>query len=874
MTGRSLRNLEFPAETVAGYRLCERRPDLEGPHTQVYLASKADSPEIDCLIKLVDARELDPEGLDEQVKADGRLMETVAALPAEEADCLFVDREMGMVTARSKEGEELHLLYRITSFSPQTRYLDSRNRDSHFAFWLRDAAELHRSLRRICRAVSTLERLGLSPAYLTSADLIFLPARQAGTWDVRVTCRSSRFLVEAHRAIHRASPALQALWRIHPGFELGRTPDRGSAVFSLGVLFYFILTGRLPYHRPGHVVVTESDLRPIAPGPDQLQQCLEQMLDRDRTGRPTLEQVVAALDEPTAPDALARLCQRRDQAPEPIAVSGEVRHRRPSISRRSIQIVIRIGRLLARLGIRYLISFAGPARRSDTPGIDAAELGREVAAACQDLGPIFTKIGQMAATRSDLFPEEFCGELAVLQQRVRKSLSFDQASTLILDAWRCASLHDVCLEFQEEPIGVASIGQVYRARLLDGSEVVVKVRKPEVDSLVNSDLAILHWLVDRIEARFRVLRDCRLGELARQFDRDLRSELVFETERLNLLEIEANFSSVPYVTIPAVFEALCSDRVLVMGFLRGGQPSDRVDVLDKLGHNRQAVAGRFVEIFVKMILIDGVFHADPHPGNLLLLPDETVGIIDFGAVGRLSEKMRFEILFAIIAILENRPARFVDGLRLMGAFPSTVEGSQLEKDVASLLRLLHLSGRGAGYGLSTFVQGFFKLIPEYRLRVPPDVLVVFKSLLTFEATLFRIDPEIDLPGALKAAITRAFFEQADTKFESGFYRLLREYAISAGLGSFVTLRRVKDLFPSTGPIRLDTESPAAAPSSAARFLPAVSVLILAALTAHLAPAQPWPWAASLLGHAAPVFSLLGFLMAVLAVFRRRRSTDT
>lgn len=771
--GNSFAKLELAGIDVAGFALTERREELEGPNSQIHLTAP-DEQGRRCLVKLVDPAAMSPQDLAALEQSDGSYQRFLDSLGPEEGLCFVRCRVMGRLPP--EPGVHDGLLYRVSDFVEGARYLGDPSLD---AALVRPGA-LQATFARLCRAFALLERAGMTGAWTSPVDLVFEPQPDGGVLP-RVVHYGSRFVTDRHRGIQRAGPSLQALWRIHPDLERDNRPSAGSAVFTLGALYYRFLAGRLPYHQPSLTVVTEDEIRPLSDAPCAFEKLLARMLSIDADARPDLDEVAALLQEPGTAALLVRLCRADDPArPRTPAL------RRPPLNWRSIRIGLK--------ALALFLEFRGPrmlrwlVRHPDDPaGMDlGSRAGRRFAAACSSLGPVFIKLGQVVASRNDLFPEGFCRELSRLQDKADATLSFEEVRGRLLELWRCDDLSQECIEFEVTPIGSASIGQVYRARLVDGTEVVVKVRKPGVSELVDSDFAVLHRLVRLAGALSSRVRGFRLPELVEQLERAVRSEIVFRTELLNIREVEANFTDVPQVVVPTVSPKLSGPGVLVMGYLDGTSLT-KEEALPPAEQDRQQLLETFIDAFLKMILVDGVFHADPHDGNLFVLPGNRIGLVDFGMVGRLSPRRRFELLHFLLAIVHNQPDRAVRSLKLMGAIDSDRPTEALEDEVAMILRELHLQDTGQT-GLASAVAGLFRLIPTYRIRIPADVTLVLKALGTFESSVMRLVPGSNLAAHLQASLQRILGAGAKEQLDGRLKDIGNRYALTTGMESLLMMR--------------------------------------------------------------------------------------
>lgn len=385
-----------------------------------------------------------------------------------------------------------------------------------------------------------------------------------------------------------------------------------------------------------------------------------------------------------------------------------------------------ITRIFARAGV-------GPLLRTGTPL--TASVARSLSRALDRSGVVFTKFGQVLSTRRDLLPPEFTAELSKLQDKVTplpwQVVEQVLASERELDAF--ASI-------DHEPLAAASIAQVHTARLTTGEKVVIKVRRPDALVLVDRDLDIIGRLARRLESRAGWARTMGVRQLAAGFATALREELDFQVEASNL----ASVHDTETVRIPRAYPELSSDQILVMEQL-DGQPISKAP-LDALSRQQRTNLARgLLDTMLKQILIHGVFHADPHPGNVLLLrePDGSgpvLGLIDFGSVGRLDATLRAALQRLLLGIDRSDPVGVTDALLEVTARPDELDEQALERSIGSLLVRL----RGASPPNVAMFAELFRIVARHRLAVPPEFAAVFRALATLEGGLTLLAPDFDI----------------------------------------------------------------------------------------------------------------------------------
>lgn len=299
----------------------------------------------------------------------------------------------------------------------------------------------------------------------------------------------------------------------------------------------------------------------------------------------------------------------------------------------SILIRYGFGDVVRRLGMAGVLERAGKALHWK----QATELARlqppmRVRRALEEMGPTFIKLGQILATRVDLSPPEWIVEFEKLQDRA-PPVAFEAVYKQLEEDLGCVP-EKVFTELDPEPLAAASIAQVHRTRLEDGTEVVIKVRRPGIRPVVEADLRLLTRLAEIAEAEASDLHRFKLREVVRQFTLSLRRELDLAAECRNAERVARNFSEYTEIIVPKVYWSWTSERVNVQEYI-DGIPGRDLETVDKEGLDRKTLARRGAQAVLKMILEDGFFHADPHQGNVFYLSDNRIAFIDFGMIGRL-----------------------------------------------------------------------------------------------------------------------------------------------------------------------------------------------------------------------------------------------
>lgn len=363
-----------------------------------------------------------------------------------------------------------------------------------------------------------------------------------------------------------------------------------------------------------------------------------------------------------------------------------------------------------------------------------------------DLGPSFVKLGQLASTRPDVIPQPYIVELKKLQDEVTP-LSFAEMKDAI-EASLGRTIDEVYERFEERPLAAASIGQVHRAQLRDpdGSrDVVVKVQRPRIRSTVARDLELLHALAALLERTIPEAHVYSPGALVDQFDRAITSELDFALEAEHAQKFARNFEGYPGVRFPKVYKEASTKQVLTLEFLPGKKV---YEAIREDGHSGPIIAKAAIGIVVKMIFEDGFFHADPHPGNILISGTReapVIGLVDLGMVGRLSPEMRDRAIDLMVGAARHDYVAIADALYQIGTPTKKVDMRAYRAEVAELAEK-YLGRSLKEIDPAEMIADLARGATKYGIEIAPDFLLVGKALMTIEGVGKEIDPDLDVFG--------------------------------------------------------------------------------------------------------------------------------
>lgn len=379
-------------------------------------------------------------------------------------------------------------------------------------------------------------------------------------------------------------------------------------------------------------------------------------------------------------------------------------------------------------------------RGEETAGEAGSSVYRRIRKVIQELGPTYVKMGQIASTRPDLLPQELIDELAQLQDRV-PPFPYENVKEIIEEELK-AAVDQLFTEFAPEPIAAASIGQVHKAKLKSGETVAVKVQRPGIQSAIKTDLEILKSVALLAERRFDWAGHYRISEVVNEFAKSLNKEMDYNIEARNTDRFLKMYKNAPYIKIPEIYWEYTTSKVLMMEFVSATKLND-VRQSNDPEFDRRLLAERISKAIFSQLLDYGFFHADPHPGNLAVLSDNIVVFMDFGMVGRLSEEMQDNFALLIIGMMRRNTDLVIRSVSKMGLVPEDVNMPELRKDVDEL-REKYYDVPLSQVHLGEAVNNIFKVAFRHRIKMPADLTLVGKALLTVEGVVEQLDPEFSI----------------------------------------------------------------------------------------------------------------------------------
>ena len=513
---------------------------------------------------------------------------------------------------------------------------------------------------------------------------------------------------------------------------------------------------------------------------------------------------------------------------------------------RNLGRVREIGAVLAKYGFDELVDrlgvegFVEQGRRLLKRRIDAdrtaSRLSVEARIRCilEELGPTYVKFGQILATRPDLLPMSLIEELRKLQDDVPPFSGADARA--IVEHQFGKPVDALFSTFDDVPVAAASIAQVHRATLPGDVSVAVKVQRPGLARTLETDLDILAVFAELLHDNLPEFRRYDPRGLVDQFARSIRREIDFTHEAFNITKFAENFADVDTVRVPQVHSELTGARVLTMDWIDGIKADD-VDAIDAAGLDRPLLASRATEAVLKMIFVDGFFHADPHPGNVFMLPDNVLCFVDYGMMGRIDEERIDELLAFLVGLLTGDMDRVVELFRRLDLIDDRVDVRSLKREIAALVdRYGNVALESVDFG--AFISEVFETVQRHEVAVPSDLMLMGKALATMEGVARELSPSYDPLSEMRSYLLRIYTERLTdpAQLARGTYKTLDSYLylarrLPAHAESILTKLRRGELV-----VRSEDPAQTAALRSQARaqHLIALSVVVVALSAASTA----------------------------------------
>lgn len=396
------------------------------------------------------------------------------------------------------------------------------------------------------------------------------------------------------------------------------------------------------------------------------------------------------------------------------------------------------GYIVEEIGLRRVLSL--PRRWITQETLQTKTLGERLRLVLEELGPAFIKIGQLLSTRADLLPGSVIQELEKLQDQV-PPFTGAEAGRIIEDELG-RPLGQLFLRFDDIPLAAASIGQVHKAWLPNGDAVAVKVQRPGITSIIERDLEILQGLIEAATRRWSWVSEYQIPEMVQEFAKSMIAELDYQHEGRNTDKMAQLLRRDPGIHIPRIDWDRSSAKVLTMEYMDGMMLNHYTERFPD-GPERKWIAERLVHAMLHLIFIDGFFHADPHPGNIMVLDQNRIALIDFGMVGQLNGEMKEYLAELIIALMQHRTSGMLRAITRLCLISDRTDMDALRRDL-DRLRDRYYDVPFSEVSLGQSLHDLFAVAKKHRIVFPPDLILLAKALLTLEGIVERLDPTLSI----------------------------------------------------------------------------------------------------------------------------------
>ncbi len=411
-----------------------------------------------------------------------------------------------------------------------------------------------------------------------------------------------------------------------------------------------------------------------------------------------------------------------------------------------------------------------------SPEAQRASTARRFRMLLNDLGPTFVKLGQILSTRADLLPAEFIEELATLQDHVEPFPLEDVYARIRESLGR--EVNELFQRIEPEPLAAASIAQVHRAVTLAGEQVVVKVQRPEIAEQIDSDLGVLRSLARLLEAVVEETGIYTPTGIIDEFDRAIHEELDFVHEAANIRAFVENHRNRPYMKIPRVYDALSSRTVLTLEFIQGV----KINQAELSMEDRREVAGHILDASFRQLFEDGLFHGDPHPGNILVLEGNRLALLDFGVVGRLSRAMQETLVMLVLAVALKDSDSVARILYRVGVPDARANLVGFRNDIEGLLGK-HLPTTLGEVDARSLMRDLLDLAVKYRIRIPKEYALLSRASVSTEGMMRSLYPDLNILEVAMPYAKELLADRYDpSQLQGGLMRtLLRFQSLAADL---------------------------------------------------------------------------------------------
>lgn len=407
------------------------------------------------------------------------------------------------------------------------------------------------------------------------------------------------------------------------------------------------------------------------------------------------------------------------------------------------------GHVLAKLGLAELLYCRG--RKTCI----IPETPERLLQALEELGPTFIKFGQLLSTRSDLLPPDYINELSKLQDTA-PTIPTKQVKAVILEQFG-RPVDELFAYFDDEPLAAASLGQVHAATLIDGTQVIIKVQRPGIRDIVDNDISNLYVIARFLEGRWDRAKTYGLIDVVDEFAITIREELDYTREGRNTERLKQILSDLEYVRVPTVYWDYTTTKVLTLERINGIKITD-IHRLDEAGIDRSKIAEMLSSAFYQQIFIDGYMHADPHPGNLLVTPDQKLGIIDAGQVRQLDMSTKSGLIKLLIAYEQQETRQFAEEIVELGISRGDIDLPTLTRDLEKVLRQYY-DLPASSTDLGQILMRVMNTSAKHKIRLPTGFTVVGKVLADIDGINRLLDPDWNFTESVRPYLRRAVRDQ-------------------------------------------------------------------------------------------------------------------
>ena len=476
----------------------------------------------------------------------------------------------------------------------------------------------------------------------------------------------------------------------------------------------------------------------------------------------------------------------------------------------------------------------------------------------EELGPTYVKLGQILSMRQDLIPLKYAEEFAKLQDAV-PPFAIEDVERLIKEELE-APIDDLFGTFEREPIAAASIGQVHLAKLKDGADVVVKVQRPRIDQIIETDLDIMYSLAKLAEEHISDARYYRPVNIVDEFSISIHAELDYTQEARNIDRFSYNFKADPHIYIPKIYWDYSSQRILTIEYIDGTKGND-FETIENLGHDRQQIAIYGAKAFMKQVFEDGLFHADIHPGNVFILDDGRIALIDFGMVGHLSNDLRNAFIDCLLAITKGDVEQCIEILYDFDVIGSDVDIHELKTDIEHLLDKYY--GRSLKQmDAVSMLSELLGVLRRHQARIPANIALLLRGVIMITGFGTQMMPDFNIAMVFEPCAKKIMKQRLSPKYiANSIFKDMPKYSrmlhkMPMQISHILSSAESGDLnikFEHHGLDRIVMEMNAASNRLAFSFI--ISAIIVGSSLIIQTGMEPLIWGFPFLG-------LLGFMMAV------------